>query len=79
MITVEAKLKLMTNTAKALNSLLSIIRETEVDGEDYLIVEHEDYGHIIELHAEDYPHHKELLRDALEFAVNNHGETVPWD
>jgi hypothetical protein len=80
MLSVEAKLKNMTNTVKALNSLLSVIQETESNGEVYLVVEHEDYGHITELHAEDYPHHKEILRDALEFATSNYDkEALPWD
>ena len=68
----EAKLKAMINSAQALNPLLSVIRE-----EDYLVVEHEDYGHITELHLEDYPHHKEILRESLSFA-SAEGDTPPW-
>ena len=68
----EAKLKAMINSAQALNPLLSVIRE-----EDYLVVEHEDYGHITELHLEDYPHHKEILRESLSFA-SAEGDTHPW-
>lgn len=70
----ESKLRLMTQTARSLNDLLSVIRE-----EDYLIVEHEDYGHVTELHAEDYPHHKEILRDALNYATALKEERLPWD
>ena len=47
----ETKLKTMTHTAKSMNSLLSVIRETEANGDTYLIIEHEDYGHVTELHA----------------------------
>lgn len=65
----EQQLQIMQNTVKNLNNLLSIIRE-----DDYLVIEHEIYGHIVELHLEDFPFHKELLRDALEFAANS----VPW-
>lgn len=74
----ETKLKTMTHTAKSMNSLLSVIRETEANGDTYLIIEHEDYGHVTELHAEDYPHHKEIIRDALEF-VSTYGDIPPWD
>lgn len=69
----EAKLKVMTNSARSLNDLLSVIRE-----EDYLIVEHADYGHVTELHAEDFPYHKEVLRDALNLASNGE-ELPPWE
>ena len=74
-------LKNMTNTVNSLNSLLSVIRETEENGEVYLIVEHKDYGHVTELHVEDYPYHKEILRDALEFAINDQVKEAlpPWD
>lgn len=70
----EAKLKTMTNSARSLNDLLSVIRE-----EDYLIVEHQHYGHVTELHAEDYPHHREILRDALSYATALKEERLPWD
>lgn len=65
----EQQLRTMENTAKSLNGLLSVIRE-----DDYLVVEHEVYGHVTELHPDDFPVHKELLRDALELASN----AVPW-
>jgi hypothetical protein len=74
---VEARLKMMTNTANSLSSLLSVIREDGSEG-PYLVIEHEDYGHVTELHPEDYPHHKEILRDAIEFA-SNQGDLPPWD
>lgn len=69
----ETKLRNMTQTAKSMSDLLSVIRE-----EDYLVVEHDDYGHVTELHAEDYPHHKEILRDALNEAAAEE-LTPPWD
>jgi hypothetical protein len=59
----------MEHTAKNLNSLLSVIRE-----DDYLVVEHDVYGHVTELHPDDFEVHKELLRDALELA----SASVPW-
>jgi hypothetical protein len=62
----------MEQTALTLNPLLSVIKE-----EDYLVVEHEDYGHVTELHPDDYLNHKELLREALTFAANQ--ELPPWD
>ncbi len=65
-------LRVMEQTALTLNPLLSVIKE-----EDYLVVEHEDYGHVTELHPDDYPNHKELLREALTFAANQ--ELPPWD
>ena len=68
----ESKLKAMINSAQALNPLLSVVRE-----EDYLIVEHEDYGHITELHLEDYPHHKEILSESCSFA-SPEGDTPRW-
>ena len=74
----ETKLRNMTQTAKSMNGLLSVVREEDMTGGPYLVVEHEDYGHVTELHAEDYPHHKEILRDALEF-VSSHEELPPWD
>lgn len=67
----EAKLKAMSFTARALNEHIQVIRE-----EDYLIVEHEDYGHVMELHLDDYDIHKQLLREALAALVE--GDTPPW-
>lgn len=59
----------MESYVKALNPLLSVYRE-----EDYLVVEHEDYGHVTELHPEDYEDYRELIREGLA-----HAETPPWD
>jgi len=63
----EQQLRMMEHSAKNLN--LDIIRE-----DDYLVVEHPVYGHVTELHPDDFPVHKELLRDALELASS----AVPW-
>ena len=70
-MSLELKLKAMEQTVKAMDNLLSVIRE-----EDYLIVEHDDYGHIVELHEEDYPEHKIILRKNLEFVMES--STPPW-
>ena len=72
----EAKLKSMTAWVKSLNSLLSVIRE-----EDYLIVEHEDYGHITELHLEDFPNYREIVREAMAEVSGDRElkEALPWD
>lgn len=69
---IETRLTNMTFYASNLNYLLSVIRE-----DDYLIIEHEDYGHVTELHPDDYPHYREILKDALEFASNK--ELPPWE
>jgi DNA mismatch repair ATPase MutL len=61
----------MAHTAKGLSDLIRVYKE-----EDYLVVEHEDYGHVVELHAEDYQYHKEILRDALE--ALSQGDLPPW-
>ena len=75
-MTIEAKLKAMTTWVKSLNSLLSVIRE-----EDYLVVEHDDYGHVTELHPEDFPNYKEIVREAIAEASgeSRHKEALPWD
>lgn len=73
-IDLEFKLKAMTLTARSLSDKIQVIRE-----EDYIIVEHDVYGHVIELHLEDYDHHEEMLRDELaslsEDAIK---EELPW-
>lgn len=78
MLHAAVKLKNMTNTVQSLNSRLYVIRETEETGEVYLVVEHEQYGHVTELHLDDYPHHKEILRDAIEFAIAKK-EASSWE
>ena len=75
----ETKLRNMSTWIKALNSLLSIIREDGPEG-PYLIVEHEEYGHITELHLDDFPNYKEIVREALAEASGETSELeeVPW-
>ena len=72
----EAKLKSMAAWVKSLNSLLSVIRE-----EDYLIVEHEDYGHVTELHPEDFPNYREIVREAIAEVSGDRElkEALPWN
>lgn len=60
MLELELKLDRMAKSVRSLNELLSVIRE-----EDYLIIEHPKYGHVVELHEEDYPHHREIVREHL--------------
>ena len=67
----EAKLRNMSLTARSLSDSIRVIRE-----EDYLILEHEDYGHVMELHLDDYDIHKQLIREALSALAM--GDTPPW-
>lgn len=68
---VEQKLKMMTATARNMSPRIEVIRE-----DDYLVVEHEDYGHVMELHLDDYDIHRQLLREALSTLAE--GDTPPW-
>lgn len=67
----QDSLRQMELTARSLNDLLSVIKESE-----YLVVEHRVYGHITELHPEDFANHKEILIDALSYASEKH--SPPW-
>lgn len=67
----QDSLRQMELTARSLNDLLSVIKE-----DDYLVVEHEVYGHVTELHPDDFPNHKEILIDALSYASEKH--SLPW-
>lgn len=71
---VEFKLRAMTLTAKALSDKIQVIRE-----DDYLVVEHDVYGHVTELHPDDYDHCEEMLRDELTSLSNAAAEEdLPW-
>lgn len=59
----------MESYVKSLNPLLSVYREA-----DYLVVEHEDYGHVTELHPEDYDDYRQLVKEGLSHVV-----TPPWE
>jgi hypothetical protein len=67
----QDSLRQMEFTVRSLNDLLSVIKE-----DDYLVVEHKVYGHVTELHPEDFSNHKEILIDALNYVSEKNN--VPW-